>query len=645
MSLHLPASSLQATSPAESDIDASSASSVTGSDYADEDNNFDDWVSDQMEAQPCRSLFEDKTLPSAGEALKYDEETYGFGLDAVCEKLALDAYGRIRLINFIRKTRPSAKDMQNLMGSEAFLSADEYLIPSVEDDPLLQPDPDSWSSDEDEAPLASSSFKAKSKAPADTPKDLPGALKRVRALEAKLSAARQDMADYRKLVAQRLDAARLADIAAEPGPSASGASVASVRDDDTHYFESYAANDIHAVMIQDKVRTSTYASFILQNPMLFRDAIVLDVGCGTGILSLFAARGGARHVYAVDASGVAEKAKAIVKENKLEDKITVIHGKVEDITLPNGVDKVDIIISEWMGYALLYESMLDSVLRARDRFLKPGGVLAPSQAHMALALCEGSEIWKERIGFWGDVYGFDLSEMAKCVYEDAVVDVVGPESIISAPCVVKDILISQITPAKLDFSAPFSLTCTSDRRTKIRALVLHFDIFFTTHGRPIPPGTQVHLIPEGEAALAEVWPVGGRPPQRRSSQGGGLKRRSSLAPVEGSLQFGGVDGEARVVVDEAEEKRKAEAAQREKEAARVTSFSTGPRSVPTHWKQTIFFLREPIVAGDGTIVRGTFSCKKADDNSRELDVEIHYAVQQPGEDAFGDVIVQMYKVR
>ena len=68
-------------------------------------------------------------------------------------------------------------------------------------------------------------------------------------------------------------------------------------------------------MIQDKVRTATYASFILTTPELFKDAVVLDVGCGTGILSLFAARAGAKRVFAVDASDIAEKAEKIVKAN------------------------------------------------------------------------------------------------------------------------------------------------------------------------------------------------------------------------------------------------------------------------------------------------------------------------------------------
>ena len=58
-----------------------------------------------------------------------------------------------------------------------------------------------------------------------------------------------------------------------------------------------------------------------------------------------------------------------------------------------------------MGYALLYESMLDSVLHARDRFLRKDGVMAPSQAQMMFALCEAGELFKERIGFWNDIYG------------------------------------------------------------------------------------------------------------------------------------------------------------------------------------------------------------------------------------------------
>jgi protein arginine N-methyltransferase 1 len=97
----------------------------------------------------------------------------------------------------------------------------------------------------------------------------------------------------------------------------------------------------------------------------------LDIGCGTGILSIFASRAGAKHVYGIEFADIADYAREIVKKNNLTDKITIIKSKVEEAVLP--VDKVDIIISEWMGYFLIYESMLDTVLYARDKWLRPDG--------------------------------------------------------------------------------------------------------------------------------------------------------------------------------------------------------------------------------------------------------------------------------
>ncbi|TFK48794.1 S-adenosyl-L-methionine-dependent methyltransferase [Heliocybe sulcata] len=590
MSIRLPPSAL-AQQPRHEDRDSDSGESDAEDE---EDNNFDDWVSDSVDKQPCKSLFEDKNLPSVTDALEYDKKTHGFDLNAVCSRLSLDFHQRIRLVNYIRKEKVSAADASKLKGDEAFLSSDQYLLPALEDDPLLQVQEDDWSDEED--PISG---------PAAQPKDLQTALRRIQALESEVVRARQDLIDYRSLISQQADLASLVqDLGDAAGPSLQRRA----RDDDSHYFESYGENDIHAVMIQDKVRTASYASFIMGSPLLFKDAVVLDVGCGTGILSLFAARAGAKRVFAVDASEIALKARQIVKDNGYEDIITVIQGKVEDISLPDDIKHVDVIISEWMGYALLYESMLDSVLCARNRFLRPEGVMAPSQCQMMLSLCEAKDLHKERIGFWTDVYGFDLSAMAKDVYLDAVTDVVGPETLVSEPCMIKDLQLGTITPRQLSFSSPFSLVSTSDRRTKVRALLLYFDTFFTITGQPIPPDTEVHIINEGDAILAEVWPVGALPgrmpkPVRRESQGEGLKKD------------------------------------------KITSFSTGPRSEPTHWKQTIFFLREPIVVQEGTVVSGIFHCRKSEGNSRELDAEIHYTVKNPRDSEPGDVVVQMYKVR
>ena len=104
-------------------------------------------------------------------------------------------------------------------------------------------------------------------------------------------------------------------------------------------------------MLKDAGRTDSYRDFILSNPAIFKDAVVLDVGCGTGILSMFCARAGAKKVYAVDASEVAFKAERNVKENGLENVVQVIRGKVEELG-GRITEKVDVIVSEWMGYFL-----------------------------------------------------------------------------------------------------------------------------------------------------------------------------------------------------------------------------------------------------------------------------------------------------
>ena len=113
-------------------------------------------------------------------------------------------------------------------------------------------------------------------------------------------------------------------------------------------------------------------------------------------VSRFAVQAGAKHVYAIDMSTIIEKAREIVKVNGMDDKITLIQGKMEEIELP--VDKVDIIISEWMGYFLLYESMLDTVLYARDKYLAPGGLIFPDKATIHMAAIEDGDYKEEKIG-------------------------------------------------------------------------------------------------------------------------------------------------------------------------------------------------------------------------------------------------------
>lgn len=91
---------------------------------------------------------------------------------------------------------------------------------------------------------------------------------------------------------------------------------------------------------------------------------------------------------------------------------------------------MDIIISEWMGYCLFYESMLDTVLYARDKWLKPDGLMFPDRATLFVCAIEDRQYKDEKINWWDDVYGFDMSSIRKVAISEPLVDVVDPKQVI-----------------------------------------------------------------------------------------------------------------------------------------------------------------------------------------------------------------------
>ncbi|KAK6774477.1 hypothetical protein RDI58_029716 [Solanum bulbocastanum] len=254
-----------------------------------------------------------------------------------------------------------------------------------------------------------------------------------------------------------------------------------------YYFDSYSHFGIHEEMLKDVVRTKTYQNVIYKNSFLFKDKVVLDVGAGTGILSLFCAKVGAKHVYAIECSSMADMAQEIVKLNGFSDVITVIKGKVEEIDLP--VPQVDIIISEWMGYFLLYENMLDTVLYARDKWLVlsssmdeeiaqvKDGLVLPDKASLCLTAIEDADYKEDKIEFWNSVYGFDMSCIRKQAMMEPIVDTVDQNQIVTNCQLLKTMDISKMTSGDASFTAPFKLI--AERDDYIHALVAYFDVSFT----------------------------------------------------------------------------------------------------------------------------------------------------------------------
>lgn len=255
-----------------------------------------------------------------------------------------------------------------------------------------------------------------------------------------------------------------------------------------YYFDSYSHFGIHEEMLKDSVRTESYMNAIKQNAHIFKNKVVLDVGCGTGILSMFAAQAGAKHVYGVDMSNIIDSATEIVKINGFANKVTLIKGKMEDIELP--VQHVDIIISEWMGYFLLYESMLDTVLLARDKYLTKGGKMFPDVATLYVAGIEDGEYFNEKINYWDDVYGFDYSPIKQQALREPLVDVVEFKAVVTDPCPLYKIDICTVTKEDLSFVKGFQLRAR--RNDYVHAIMAWFDIEFNACHKSVKFSTGPH---------------------------------------------------------------------------------------------------------------------------------------------------------
>lgn len=128
---------------------------------------------------------------------------------------------------------------------------------------------------------------------------------------------------------------------------------------------------------------------------------------------------------------------------------------MEEITLP--VPKVDIIISEWMGYFLLYESMLDSVLWARDKYLVEGGKMLPDRAQLYVAAIEDGNYKNQKMTFWNDVYGVDMSCLTPTVMKEPLVDTVDSQMIMSDSCKILDLDLVRCKKGDVQFASQFSL--------------------------------------------------------------------------------------------------------------------------------------------------------------------------------------------
>ena len=557
-----------AASSAAAHSDSDDPPSLTRSDDDAEDDRLDDWSEggdDDEEADvPAKCLFCAEVLATNAAVKAHFASAHAFDFRAVSARLGLDFYGQMRLINFIRERIAAGEKAETLTAvlnaptAEArhapllaflFDGSETHFKPFLADDSLLfslprnarQPDEEADEDDEEEAKVAeaaASSFD--SSAPPGLP-NLSALLRENQSLRNELESmaeamttmqaalkrvAFQDEADSDAAPALATAGASSSAPAAAAAPThtpaelaaataakaaiAAGSNPGSFAPDhvDRDYFGGYSTRNIHELMLRDVHRTESYRDFIYGNPALFKDKIVLDVGCGTGILSMFAAKAGAKKVYAVDAADIVHQARSIISANGLSGTIEVIHGKMEEVVVP---EKVDIIISEWMGYFLLFESMLPSVLYARDKYLRAPpsadqplasatGVY-PDRAIMYLSGIETSRARREKVDWWSNVYGFDMSCLVdeRERFQGSTVEIIRPEQVITSREVMQEFDCGTVKDRALDFAAEMVLkvgpapkgaeaassssaaAVAADGKQQLSAFMVHFDTLFSLH--------------------------------------------------------------------------------------------------------------------------------------------------------------------
>ena len=182
-------------------------------------------------------------------------------------------------------------------------------------------------------------------------------------------------------------------------------------------------------MIGDRVRLDAYAAALRE--VVTPESIVLDVGAGTGIMSLLACKAGARRVYAIEPSGAVQILIDAARDNGFADRVVVLQQRSTEVTLP---ERADVIVSDLRGVLPPHATHFADLLDARRRLLAPAGRLLPTSDSLWVAVVSAPEVFERRRRVWqSEPHGVTLRTAQRFIDDELEKYRASPDQLLCAP--------------------------------------------------------------------------------------------------------------------------------------------------------------------------------------------------------------------
>ena len=234
-------------------------------------------------------------------------------------------------------------------------------------------------------------------------------------------------------------------------------------------------SDVYSSIFDQRISTLSFKAAIEINSELFEDKKVLVINNGIGLYSLLCARVGAKKVYSLEKDKTNYKfQKKIVELNRYQNIIQVYNCDIEDIY---DIEKVDIIVCEWMGNFLLSNSFLKKVIYARNKFLARDGIIFPDKAILYIAGIQDEEFKKSKFQMWDNVYNVNMSFVKNVSFKEPLIDSFNKKNIISNVVPIFEINMYKIKENEINFMTNFELNF--NKTDSLSALASWFDVQFS----------------------------------------------------------------------------------------------------------------------------------------------------------------------